>query len=390
MQFERIMEPEHFMPKTEMAPVANQYKPIYSNPEALEDVQLRLQQIEPVTNIGYINQMSADLAEVKKSARPYIIAGRCTNLVNDLVPVCQHIDESQLMYTSILEVFDNAVIALRDARGGSAKRRTNPFEEVEGYGLIVPYRGDTINGIDPAEREPNPELMVKTAIQARDIEKGLQRSTGRHIYATHEAFLLPYEQSFIKERNGKAYLGSGDTVWVGVGTNDTDGEYIDLLEMIENPVAVKIGPTASAIDIRELAEKLDHGQKAGRLNFMLRLGIRFIESNPEKLTELLGAIRRYAPAALTTNDPVHGNTIRTEDGTKTRLVDHIIEEIKVVSSTCRDLGMKLNGIHLEAMADNTRKECIDHLGEIPDKSLVDPNLNLSQLRRVLRAAKPYL
>jgi 3-deoxy-7-phosphoheptulonate synthase len=83
-------------------------------------------------------------------------------------------------------------------------------------------------------------------------------------------------------------------------------------------------------------------------------------------------------------DPCHGNTISTEDGTKTRHLDSILKEIIETFDVHRECGTHLGGVHLELTGENVT-ECIGgstrlettHLGERYE-TFCDPRLNYTQ------------
>lgn len=55
---------------------------------------------------------------------------------------------------------------------------------------------------------------------------------------------------------------------------------------------------------------------------------------------------------------MHGNTITTLNGSKTRLLRDIKEEIKIFIDLLRESNEIPGGIHLEATADDV-KECLE-------------------------------
>lgn len=368
------------------------YQPVYPNQAQLVEALDNLREIKPVTTPGRIDELRERLAELPADGTIYL-AGRCSNPVQIDTPIQELVQESLVLYETIREEHPDSEVILRDGRGQSAKPRSNDTETVEipddskviAKSKVYTYRGDMVNGLDLTCRTPDPSRMVATALQARDVEEMLTDQLGRHVPHAHEALLLPYEQTFLHQDGDEKYLLSADLPWIGERTRSPDGPHVAMLSQVKNPIGVKVGPQATEEDIERLAEKLNPNSEAGKLVFMLRLGV----SNTHKLPETLTAIQTHAPESLILCDPMHGNT-KSVNGIKTRLIDDIIEEVQTVAGTCRLMGLRLHGIHLEAMSDPTTKQCIDHPDEEPAASDVDPNLNLTQLRRVIRETKEYL
>ncbi len=184
---------------------------------------------------------------------------------------------------------------------------------------------------------------------------------------------------------------SADLPWLGLRSG-LHGKQIELLKTIENPVGIKIGPKNTSEEIAELAGTLNPNNESGKLVFMLRLGIKEIENNPQTLVSLLEAIKEFAPNSIVMSDPMHGNTydVVATDGTKrkTRALTDICDEIEAVATACRDFDMRLHGIHLEATGEEGVQQCIDTKDTPPgnrpqDISAVDPQLNTDQAHTVI-------
>jgi 3-deoxy-7-phosphoheptulonate synthase len=75
------------------------------------------------------------------------------------------------------------------------------------------------------------------------------------------------------------------------------------------------------------------------------------------LPGLIRAVQREGRSVVWVCDPMHGNTIKTDSGYKTRLFDHIIEEIKAFFEVHRDMGSHPGGVHLE-MTGQDVTECV--------------------------------
>src|SRR6202012_4312959 len=67
-------------------------------------------------------------------------------------------------------------------------------------------------------------------------------------YSSHEALLLDYERALTRTdaRSGHRYDLSAHLLWIGERTRDPGGAHIAFARQIRHPVAVKIGPDATA------------------------------------------------------------------------------------------------------------------------------------------------
>jgi 3-deoxy-7-phosphoheptulonate synthase len=202
-------------------------------------------------------------------------------------------------------------------------------------------------------------------------------------YSSHEALLLDYERPLtrIDARNGHAYGLSAHLLWIGERTRDPRGAHVEFASRIRNPIAVKVGPNGSAQDVLELAEILDPGEEPGRLTVTTRMGARRIRDSLPSLVEKVSASR--APVVWVC-DPMHGNTVESASGVKTRNFDDVLDEVAGFFEVHRALGTHPGGIHIEFTGDDVT-ECIGGGHHIAESDLshryettCDPRLNRSQ------------
>jgi len=83
-------------------------------------------------------------------------------------------------------------------------------------------------------------------------------------------------------------------------------------------------------------------------------------------------------------DPMHGNTIKTANGFKTRPTERIVSEIRSFFDICRAEGAYAGGIHLEMTGKNVT-ECTGGARALSESDLhdryhtyCDPRLNAEQ------------
>lgn len=327
------------------------------------------------------------------------------------------------------------VIKVGRMAGQFAKPRSSDTETRDGVTLPA-YRGDVVNGYDftPESREADPQRMVRgyhvaastlnliraftqggfadlrqvhawnqgfvsnPANQryeslAAEIDRALKfmdacgvesaALSQTEFYVSHEALLLDYERPLVRidSRTGNPYGTSGHMLWIGERTREIDGAHVELLSKLRNPIAVKLGPTATTDDALRLIDKLDPEREPGRLTFITRMGAEKIR---EALPPLLAGVRDAGATPLWVTDPMHGNGITTATGYKTRRFDDVMNELLGFFEAHREVGTFPGGIHIELTGDDVT-ECLGGSESIDEEtlatryeSLCDPRLNHMQ------------
>ena len=102
------------------------------------------------------------------------------------------------------------------------------------------------------------------------------------------------------------------------------------------------------------------------------------------MSDLIRAINASGLTVTWSVDPMHGNTVRTPDGRKTRRFESIASEVQDSFEVHKASGSVLGGIHLEMTADDVT-ECTGGAAVITDSCLsrryetwCDPRLNGAQ------------
>jgi 3-deoxy-7-phosphoheptulonate synthase len=331
------------------------------------------------------------------------------------------------------------VVKMGRIAGQFAKPRSSPTEDVDGV-AIPAFRGHIVNGDAPnaASRVADPERLLQAYHQSastmnllRAFTKGgfadltrahawnqgfvhdsregeryeriaaeidralrfmaacgidLQAEVALHqvdFWTCHEALLLGYEESLTRQENetGRWYDCSAHLLWVGDRTRQPDGAHVAFLAGVENPVAVKLGPSATPDETVELCERLNPSRIPGRLSLVSRLGATVID---DLLPPLLRAVRESGHPVVWICDPMHGNTFRSPTGRKTRHLDHVLGEIRSFFSQCRAEGVWPGGVHVELTGEDVT-ECLGGSDEVLDTHLndryltaCDPRLNARQ------------
>ena len=331
------------------------------------------------------------------------------------------------------------VVKLGRMAGQFAKPRSAPTER-QGESELPAYRGDIVNGLEfeEAVRLPAPERQLQAYSQAaatlnllraftdggyaaltrvhswnlgfverspqgeryRDMADRISEAVAfmtacgvtdantpeikrTSFYTCHEALLLGFEQAMtrINSTSGQWYDTSAHFVWVGERTRDLGGAHVEFCRGIANPVGVKAGPGMSADELLRLCDVLNPANEAGRLTVITRMGH---EKIVPKLPALVRALRREGRKVVWTCDPMHGNTIKSGNGYKTRPFDRILGEVQSFFAVHKAEGTHAGGVHIE-MTGREVTECTGGAQAITEDGLsdryhthCDPRLNASQ------------
>jgi 3-deoxy-7-phosphoheptulonate synthase len=216
-------------------------------------------------------------------------------------------------------------------------------------------------------------LTSETTPQIRETE----------LFTSHEALLLPYEQALtrVDSTSGDWYDCSAHMLWVGDRTRQADGAHVEFLRGVKNPLGLKCGPSLDHGDLLRLIDILNPENEPGRLTLIARMGADKVET---KLPALIRAVAREGRQVVWCCDPMHGNTVTSTTGYKTRSVDRILAEVKGFFAVHEAEGSYAGGIHFE-MTGQDVTECIGGAQAITETALADryhthcdPRLNASQ------------
>jgi 3-deoxy-7-phosphoheptulonate synthase len=202
-------------------------------------------------------------------------------------------------------------------------------------------------------------------------------------FASHEALLLDYERPLtrIDSRTGRPYDCSAHFLWIGERTRDLDGAHVDFLSRVHNPIGVKLGPSTTADTALALMDRLNPQDVPGRLTFITRMGAGKIR---DVLPGLLEKVAASGRPVTWVSDPMHGNTITSASGFKTRRFDDVLDEVRGFFEAHRSVGTVPGGLHVELTGDDVTEvmggsEAIDDEGLARRyETLVDPRLNHQQ------------
>jgi 3-deoxy-7-phosphoheptulonate synthase len=202
-------------------------------------------------------------------------------------------------------------------------------------------------------------------------------------FTSHEGLLLDYESAvttLVPSEKGWFNLGA-HMLWLGERTRQLGGAHAEYLRGIENPIGIKVGPTADPAEIVQLVRHINPQNEPGRITLITRMGA---GRAPAALPQLVAALRDSNQFVTYSCDPMHGNAIKTQDGIKTRDFASILKELKETEALHRAAGSILGGVHFELTGENVT-ECIGGGGGLAAEHLTqnyqtacDPRLNYSQ------------
>ena len=416
--------------------------PDYPDKPALAEVERQLATFPPLVFAGEARNLTKALGRVAKGEAFLLQGGDCAesfaehgaNNIRDFFRVFLQM-AVVLTYAGSLPVVKVGRIA-----GQFAKPRSSPTEKKDGVELPI-YRGDIVNGTEftPESRIPDPRRQlqayrqsaatlnllrafaqggyanlasvqqwmlsaIKDSPQARRYQElaeriyealnfmqacGLDLESHPELrqtdfYTSHEALLLGFEQALTREDStqpGNWYATSGHMVWIGDRTRQLDHAHVEYCRGIKNPLGLKTGPSQKPDDLLRLIDVLNPENEPGRLTLICRVGA---DKAGDLLPPLIRAVKKEGRVVVWSTDPMHGNTITSTTGYKTRPFDLILKETRTFFQVCAAEGVYAGGVHLEMTGQNVT-ECTGGVREISDQDLndryhtvCDPRLNAEQ------------
>jgi 3-deoxy-7-phosphoheptulonate synthase len=215
-----------------------------------------------------------------------------------------------------------------------------------------------------------------TPEQTRDLRE-------TDLYTSHDALLLGYEQAMtrVDSTSGDWVDTSAHLLWIGDRTRQPDGAHVEFLRGVMNPLGLKCGPTLPPDELLRLIDILNPQNVPGRLTLICRMGADKVE---EKLPPLIRAVEREGRRVVWSCDPMHGNTLTSSTGYKTRPFERILTEVRRFFAVHQAEGSYAGGVHLE-MTGQDVTECLGGAQAINEGALADryhthcdPRLNASQ------------
>ncbi len=176
---------------------------------------------------------------------------------------------------------------------------------------------------------------------------------------------------------------SGHMVWIGDRTRQPDHAHVEYCRGIKNPLGLKTGPSQKPDELLRLIDILNPENEPGRLTLICRVGA---DKVGDLLPPLIRAVKKEGRVVVWSCDPMHGNTITSTTGYKTRPFDlHPLGGDSTFFAGLRaPKASHAGGVHLEMTGQNVT-ECTGGVREITDADLndryhtvCDPRLNAEQ------------
>jgi 3-deoxy-7-phosphoheptulonate synthase len=415
--------------------------PAYPDAARLLEVESRLRRYPPLVFAGEARRLKAALGAVAAGRGFVLQGGDCAESFADFTANVIRDTFRVLLQMAVVLTFGGRVPVVKIGRiaGQFAKPRTSETETRDGITLPA-YRGDIINGPEFTEeaRTPDPERMILGYFQSagtlnllrafasggyadlhevhrwnlefvartplaeryRDLAARIDETLGfmaacgmtsettpqireTDFYTSHEALLLPYEQALtrVDSTSGDWYACSAHFLWIGDRTRQVDGAHVEFLRGVKNPVGLKVGPSITRDELCRLVEILNPAGEPGRLTLISRMGAERIGA---KLPPRLAAVRSLGVPVVWLCDPMHGNTVTTPQGLKTRDFAAILAEVRAFFDICDAEGVWPGGVHVEMTGRNVT-ECVGGAHRLTESDLsaryetfCDPRLNASQ------------
>ena len=401
----------------------------------------RLKASPPLVFAGEARQLRDSLARVIDGRAFLLQAGDCVESFNELSTTRVREKLKIILQMSAVLTYGARLPVVKVGRiaGQFTKPRSQPFERF-GDVELPSFRGHMIHddAPTPEARVPDPSRMVEGYNQsastlnllraftkggyadlnqvhlwnqefvasspegrryerlADEIERALQFMAACGIdltaerrlhevdfFTSHEGLLLDYEEGLTRRDSltGDWYDCSTHLLWIGERTRQIDGAHVEFFAGVHNPLAVKLGPTATPSEVIELCEKLNPDRAPGRLTLVARMGAADVT---ELLPPLLRAVVDESHPVVWACDPMHANTITTADGLKTRRFDAVMREIEGFFRACWEAGVLPGGVHLEFTGEDVT-ECLGGADDVLEEhlssryeTLCDPRLNARQ------------
>ena len=368
-------------------------QPSYPDVAAKVAMEERLRTCPPLVFAGEARDLRSQLGAVAEGRAFLLQGGDCAEAFAEFHP--DHIRDTfrVLLQMAVVLTYGAGmpVIKLGRMAGQFAKPRSADTETLDGVELPS-YRGDIINGIEfepAALGERYQDLADRIGDALAFMEAcGLDADRVPQIHQTsfftsHEALLLGYEEALtrVDSTSGDWYDCSAHLLWIGDRTRDPDDAHVEFLRGVGNPIGVKVGPSLDGDGLMRLIDALNPEDDAGRLTLIARMGSDKVE---DLLPPLVRRVAREGRKVVWSCDPMHGNTIKSSSGYKTRPFDRVLAEVKGFFAVHEAEGTYAGGVHFE-MTGRDVTECIGGAQAITDEGLsdryhthCDPRLNASQ------------
>lgn len=415
--------------------------PVYEDQVALKQAEAELSKMPPLVFAGEARNLQDRLADVAAGKAFLLQGGDCAESFSEFGANKIRDTFRVILQMSVVMTYAAGMPVVKVGRiaGQFAKPRSSDTETLDGVTLLA-YRGDNINGYEfnADARRNDPQRMIKSYNQSAatlnllrafadggyadlhrvhgwnlefvkdsPLTERYEEMAGRidealnfmaacgvtsetvpaikqtEFYTSHEALLLNYEEALTRTDSltGDWYDTSAHFLWIGARTTQLDHAQVEFLRGIKNPIGLKCSPDLKADDLLKLIDKLNPENIPGRLTLIARMGH---DKALNALPALVRAVKSEGRSVIWSCDPMHGNTIKSSTGYKTRRFEHILSEVRSFFAVHKAEGTHPGGVHFEMTGQNVT-ECVGGAEKITDEDLssryhthCDPRLNANQ------------
>lgn len=416
-------------------------QPVYPDAAKLAGVERTLTTLPPLVSFEEIRQLKKELAGAATGQAFLLQGGDCAESFAEFSEANLQRFFKVLIQMTIALMYGagSPVVKVGRIAGQFAKPRSDGMETQNGCSLPS-YRGDMVNGMEFEEhaRVPEPDRLLQGYYQSaatlnflrslarsgyaalprvakwnmdfvgsspqgkhfHEIVKrindclGFMNATGLNLdaeeelaearfYTSHESLLLNYDAALTRfdQDTQQHYVGSAHMVWIGDRTRNPDEAHVEFLRGVANPIGCKVGPSMTHDDLIRLCDVLNPNNEHGRLTLISRMGAEKVE---QFLPPLVRLLKEEGRNVVWSCDPMHGNTIKSPNGYKTRKFTDILAEVRRFFAIHAAEGTHGAGVHFE-MTGQDVTECLGGAQAISELDLsnryhthCDPRLNASQ------------
>lgn len=419
-------------------------QPVYTKEDAqkLKDVEEELKGLPPLIYASEAEELKAQLAMVAQGQAFLLQGGDCAESFAEFNEqnLRDYFRVFIQMTAALMHGTGKPVVKVGRIAGQFAKPRSADTETIDGVELPS-YRGDMVNRMEFTEeaRHPDPANLLKGYFQSSSTINYLRAlATGGYaslyslsewnkefidsskqgkrfqsiidsinealsfmnacgissnedikqvseatFFTSHEGLLLNYEEALTRQdpESGRHYDCSAHMLWIGDRTRVLDEAHIEFFRGVANPIACKVGPTMQEDELIQVIDTLNPENEAGKLTLICRFGD---EKVGDMLPPLVKKVQSEGRQVIWSCDPMHGNTIKSPNGYKTRPFNKVFAELQQFFDVHQAEGSYAGGVHLE-MTGQDVTECTGGAQAISEVTLrdryhthCDPRLNGSQ------------
>ncbi|KAF4605532.1 hypothetical protein EYR40_004318 [Pleurotus pulmonarius] len=433
----------------------------YPDEQKLQKVLSKINTLPPLVTPSEIERLRHQLGRVQNNEAFLLHAGDCAESFD----ACTHENISSkiglILSFSLIVVWGARLPVVRIGRiaGQYAKPRSSSTETINGK-TVTSFRGDNVNGLDPDDRTPDPDRLLRAYFHSsttlnylrgllssgfaslhhpRDwsfnhVRSPSLRKEFEHIveglsdaldfsrtigiesmppyeqggareavgevdfYTSHEGLMLGYEQALTREfplppslatkEKKKAYYNAGaHFLWIGDRTRQLTGAHVEYFRGIRNPIGIKVGPSMVKDELVRLLDIVNPDKESGRVTLITRYGATKIDDH---LAGHIKTVQDSGHPVIWICDPMHGNTLTSSTGLKTRNFGTIISELTSCLRIHAECNSRLGGVSLEFTGELNDEgfsvtECLGGSMELSEEQLglryqsfCDPRLNFEQ------------